>query len=143
MIQNGYYAIDLHEYGVSSVKSRSYANDPRFPAYNGEYTFTYTVKTLCRSYGIDYTLLTDEDFIVGYRDLGGWTGPYYGTGGSYIGHEHGTPTASYDATEGKLTVSNIYNMAFMVNSDALTPRYSIFTSDDIICMLVPRSVVVD
>ena len=143
MVQAGYYAIDLHEYGVVKVTSRSYHNNSSFPAYPGHHTFTYTIKTLCRNYGIDYTLLTEDDFIVGYKTLGVWSGPYNGSAGSYIGSESGVPTKSYDATTGKLTVDNIYNMAFTVNASDMSPRYSLFTSDDIICMLVPRSVVVD
>ena len=141
MIQYGYFALDLHEYGVATGNATT------------GYTFTYNIKSLSRLYGISYDALTADDFVVGYKQIAdgeqhGKSGSSNGQGGDFISWSKvGTPSVSYDATEGKLTVSNIqYYFSAQFSHPYATGGgyyYADITSNDIICMLVPRSVIVD
>ena len=138
MVSAGYYAIDLHDYGVSSYTTNInvISGYPNIKTYS----FTYNIKTLCRNYGIDYTALTEDDFVCGYANA---TAPSYtNVSGSYVSGYLYPITKSYDATNGKLTLGSICMTATVTNGTQSRTSAE-FTSDQIVCMLVPQSVVVD
>lgn len=145
----GYYAIDLSSYGVASTYNTigAYSDSPtdlRFGTRTA-YTFTYNLRTIARSYGMDYTKLTANDFITGYKSIPSNRVGCTSTGADNAHVFTGTISVSYEPSTGILTLSNIYNGCLTANNGEGNYRVSnaAFTSSDIICMLVPSSVIVD
>ena len=123
-VQAGFYVIDLSPYGTTG----------------GNGTLTYNVKSICRLYGVDYTTLTTSDFAVGVK--GGYsqtTGPWSdGTNTPYL--TIGTPTPSYNAATGTLTVTGLSASGGMTNSYKNSVSW---TTEQVLCYIIPPSVIVD
>ena len=123
IIQAGFYVIDLSPYGTGSSG-----------------TLTYNIKSICRLYGLDYTSLTINDFAVGVKaGYSSTTGPWSdNTNVPYL--VVGTPSPSYDASTGTLTVSGLYASGGMAASYKNTVYWS---TEQVLCYLIPQSVIVD